>query len=167
MYTIYSMYYSGYVDVIKEIVLEMGWKILLKEDSKIFTKKLVGVDEFFIEISIINTNIINIKKFMKISVNQMKNQDLLSFINSINKNTFYGCYTLDEKEGYINFNYNLYVKNMNLKTINEIVGFLRSVIFELETLSKKISFGIHQILYSNYKIDKINQFVLIDTVGNA
>ena len=114
MYTIYSMNYSGHVEILKELVLEMGWKILLKEDSKIFIKKLVGVDEFFIEISIINTNIINIKKFMKISVNQMKNQDLLSFINSINKNTFYGCYTLDEKEGYINFNYNLYLTNMNL-----------------------------------------------------
>ena len=104
---------------------------------------------------------------MKISVNQMKNQDLLLFINSINKNTFYGCYTLDEKEGNINFNYNLYLTNMNLKSIKETLGFLRSVVFELETLSKKISFGIHQILYSNYKIDKINQFVLIDTVGNA
>ena len=34
---------------------------------------------------------------------------------------------------------------MNLKSINEILGFLRSVVFELETLSKKISFGIHQI----------------------
>ena len=167
MYTIYSMNYSGHVEILKELVLEMGWKILLKEDSKIFIKKLVGVDEFFIEISIINTNIINIKKFMKISVNQMKNQDLLSFINSINKNTFYGCYTLDEKEGYINFNYNLYLTNMNLKSINEILGFLRSIVFELETLSKKIRFGIHQNLYSNYKIDKINQFVLIDTVGNA
>ena len=161
------MYNDKYSDVLSETFLEMGWKILLKDDSKIVSKKLIGIDEFFLELSVINEHIINIKKFMKITVNQKKNNELLSFINSVNKNVIYGCYTVDEKEGYINFNYNFLFKNVSFKRTNEVLDLLRSFVFETEYLSKKISFGIHQILYSNSEIDRINQCVLIDTVGNA
>ena len=167
MYTIYSMYNDKYFDVLSETFLEMGWRILLKEDDKIVSKKLIGIDEFFLEFSILNENLMNIKKFMKISINQAKHNELLSFINSINKNIIYGCYTVDEKEGYINFNYNFFLKNLSLKRTNEVFDLLRSFVFETEYMSKKISFGIHQILYSDSEIDKINQCALIDTVGNA
>ena len=167
MYTICSMYNIDHNNFLKEVVLEMGWKILLKEDSKIIAKKLIGIDEFFLEICILNGNLINIKKLMKIGLDKSNYSELFSFINTINKNSFYGCYTVDEKEGYINFNYNFYLKNLNLNRINEALDLIRSLVFEGETLSKKISFGIHQILYSNYGIENINQCALIDTVGNA
>ena len=161
------MYSRRHDHYLKEVVLEMGWKVLLKEDSKIMAKKLIGVDEFFLEVCILNGSLINIKKFMKIGIDESKYNELFSFINSINKNSFYGCYTVDEKEGYINFNYNFYLKNLSLNRINEALDLIRSLVFEVEALSKKISFGIHQIMYSNHGIESINQFALIDTVGNA
>ncbi len=158
---------NDFNDILKLLVEEKGWKTLLVENHKLFAKKLIAIDEFFIKIEILDENIINFRNSMKINVDEIDHYSLFSFINSINKYCFYGCYTIDDIDGYIVFNYNLYLKEFKIQRIENNIEFIRSIFYEMESLSKKMSLGIHKILYSNYKIDQINKFVLVDTIGNA
>ena len=166
-YTIYGMTVLKKNRFVESEILNRNWKINLRTNFGISFKKLIATDYFDLEISILNNNLFFIKNFLTFSVNKAKHFELFMFVNALNKLCTKGFFIIDEERETIAYSYNFPLEAIQYNEHKENLLVFKTVLDEIEVLSKKLSFGIHQISFSNYEIDQIKECVLINTLGNA
>ena len=107
------------------------------------------------------------RNFLSFSVSSVKYLELFMFVNALNKLCTKGFFIIDEEREVIIYSYNFQLESNQLNEDRQNLFVVKTVLDEIEILSKKLSFGIHQILFSDYEIDQIKECVLINTLGNA
>ena len=148
-------------------IINRNWKITLRTNLGISCKKLIAIDYFDLEISILNNNLFVIRNFLSFSVSLVKYLELFMFVNALNKLCTKGFFIIDEEREVIIYSYNFQLESNQLNEDRQNLFVVKTILDEIEILSKKLSFGIHQILFSDYEIDQIKECVLINTLGNA
>ena len=166
-YTIYGMKVLKKNRFLESEILNRNWKINLRTNFGISCKKLIATDYFDLEISILNNNLFVIRNFLSFSVSSVKYLELFMFVNALNKLCTKGFFIIDEEREVIIYSYNFQLESNQLNEDRQNLFVVKTVLDEIEILSKKLSFGIHQILFSDYEIDQIKECVLINTLGNA
>ena len=148
-------------------IINRSWKIISRSKYGVLYKKLIAIDYFDLEISILDNKFFFIRNFLNFSANKEMYFKLFIFVNALNKLCAKGFFIIDEKKEVIFYRYNLQLESNEFNDEKQLLFNLKIVLDEIEILSKKLSFGIHQILFSNYEIDQIKECVLTNAAGNA
>ena len=104
--------------------------------------------------------------YTKIDFPEEKIFKLYQLVSSLNKLCIKGSFLIDEKQKIVIYSYCL---DKNFKYLNFHIPFqlIKNSLCEIENLSKKMSLGMHQILYTESQIEYIEECLLSETHGNA
>ncbi len=158
--------YDFHFKYFEKLLIHYDWQIILKEHQKIVSKKLIAVNEFFLDINFFNDHFLLIKS-TKCNFPDKKYYELLLFLNLLNNHCLNSCYVLDEEFTYLSYKKSIKFNSMRSLKDQELIDLYEQELKEVHRLSQKLSFGIHQILFGECKVNDIRESLFLKTVGNA
>ena len=149
-----------------KILKKNGWDFFSYKNQILIFKKIIEIDDFYLEISYLNgIYYLNVKTYLYYPYE--KNYKALYLINYLNQISDKGKYIFNEHEKTLVYLSKIEREIFWLMERKERYGIFEDLLKEIDVLSYHASLGFHQIIFSNKNIEVIKNSILIKTIGNA